>query len=261
MAELMSVRTRDVTVSQVLELYRRYVTRFKVPIEEAAKCGDAVLFEQVLKDTMQRDPYNTAHDDSPQSFNTLWRRGPDTRQWPQWFMLSCKSKARKERQWTGEEPAPDIDDYCYLLLNRAVNQGDVPMIHMLLSRGIDVNEPYAQENAKQNEGNPWSRLKDYTACALHTAAATSHHRVCSLLIELGADTQARDSDGNTPLHIALRFGTEEIIEMLTTPATIDCKNWIGRTALIELIDARASLKPAASISAVKVRPGHSWPAR
>ncbi|HZQ37957.1 MAG TPA: ankyrin repeat domain-containing protein [Dehalococcoidia bacterium] len=49
---------------------------------------------------------------------------------------------------------------------------------------------------------------------LHSAAAGRHHAVCSLLIQRGADVNARQHGGWTPLHAAAQHGDRALAELL-----------------------------------------------
>jgi ankyrin repeat protein len=46
---------------------------------------------------------------------------------------------------------------------------------------------------------------------LHWCAKRNHTRICSLLLEYGADTDAVDMGGKTPLYYALKEKNPEIV--------------------------------------------------
>ena len=45
-------------------------------------------------------------------------------------------------------------------------------------------------------------------------SCNSRLEICKLLLEAGASTKARDDNGNTPLHLAARWGFEKIVALL-----------------------------------------------
>ena len=49
---------------------------------------------------------------------------------------------------------------------------------------------------------------------LHYAAANGHKEIAELLIEKGADLNAKDEDGGTPLDVAISFNRTEIAALL-----------------------------------------------
>ena len=53
-----------------------------------------------------------------------------------------------------------------------------------------------------------------TGTALHWAANGGHKAVVRLLVERGADTKAKDNDGETVLHWAATGGNEAVVLLL-----------------------------------------------
>jgi ankyrin repeat protein len=50
--------------------------------------------------------------------------------------------------------------------------------------------------------------------ALHAAAANRHTVICAMLLQHGADVNARQHGGFTPLHAAAANGQEELVRLL-----------------------------------------------
>lgn len=66
---------------------------------------------------------------------------------------------------------------------------------------------------------------------LHSAAAGRHHAVCALLLERGADVNARQHGGWTPLHAAAQHGDRALAELLLAAgADLAACNDEGRSA-------------------------------
>jgi ankyrin repeat protein len=67
---------------------------------------------------------------------------------------------------------------------------------------------------------------------LHYAAYGGHKEIAELLIAEGADVNAKDEDGVTPLHEAAFGGYKEIAELLIAKgADVNAKNNGGETPL------------------------------
>jgi len=67
---------------------------------------------------------------------------------------------------------------------------------------------------------------------LHLAAEKGYLEVARLLVEKGADVNARDDDGTTPLHFAALWGHLEVARLLVEKgADVDARNNFGTTPL------------------------------
>lgn len=81
--------------------------------------------------------------------------------------------------------------------HRAVAEGDVEQIMLLIKKGADVN--VADEAGKT---------------PLHHAAESGKMEVVRLVVEAGANVHAVDKDGVTSLHTAAEFGNKDVVKIL-----------------------------------------------
>merc|ERR1711936_937703 len=83
--------------------------------------------------------------------------------------------------------------------------GNLKEVEMRLNMGEDVNQ---------------TQFPRYTT-ALHDATACGRTEVARLLIKRGADVNAKDYKGCTPLRLARRYGQDEIEMMLEAKGAKD----------------------------------------
>jgi len=106
--------------------------------------------------------------------------------------------------------APDWSIY------EAARFGKIEAVKQHIAAGVDVN-------AKQK----------YTGrTPLDRAAEGGHKEIAELLIEKGADVNAKKEDGQTPLYSAALYSHKEIVELLiANGAEVNAKNKYGETPL------------------------------
>ena len=88
--------------------------------------------------------------------------------------------------------------------------------------------------------------------ALHIVVAKRNAYWLSFLIEQGADNNAGDRNGDTPLILAARTGYGEgVAQLLRARADVDRANRLGETALIAAVQSarRRSSAPCSSLGA------------
>jgi len=95
-------------------------------------------------------------------------------------------------------------------LNQAVVDGDIDRVKSDISSGADVNSKYMG----------WTLL--------HIAVRNKRTEIAQLLIDKGADVNAKDNRGRAPVHLAVEFGQKAIVEAL-----------IAKGADLNIIDGRA----------------------
>jgi ankyrin repeat protein len=89
-------------------------------------------------------------------------------------------------------------------------------------------------NAKYRADNTY-RL-DRTS--LHFAAAAGYQAVAEVLLAHKADVNARDAEGHTPLHLAVRVGNGLVERLLNSGADANAQNNSGVTVLSQAVSWR-----------------------
>ena len=103
-----------------------------------------------------------------------------------------------------------------LQLYIACGYGDIYEVRSLIEKGADVNH----QNAKFG----WR--------CLHRAARKGFDEIMELLIEAGADVNARGNNGVTALHLAAYYGNDRSVAfLLEKGADIHAMNDYGRNPL------------------------------
>lgn len=116
---------------------------------------------------------------------------------------------------------PEYYDSAYI----AASRGDNDLLERMVRRGLDVNATTSTDPAF-----PVPTL-------LHEAVRHGCNRTVVFLREQGADVDAEDSEGNTPLILALssekgkRTANALLCEMGGKRANVNCKNVLGYTPL------------------------------
>ena len=103
-------------------------------------------------------------------------------------------------------------------LHSAARCGDLEMVQVLLDCGVDINSQSESRNTPLDYGSQDGHRNDA--------------RVARLLIAHGADPNARNMRGYTPLHRASEYGRIEIVRLLIEHgANVEVKDDEGRTPL------------------------------
>lgn len=124
-----------------------------------------------------------------------------------------------------------VNDHDINLLHLAAQGGHSNVIEFLIKKGIDVNAltkdgwsalhftcrkgyEKATEILLKHGINPDFVGLRYHRSALHYASEQGHSKVVALLLKAGAKTSGVDTNGDTPLALAIRREHEKTIELL-----------------------------------------------
>ena len=118
-------------------------------------------------------------------------------------------------------------------LTVACERGSTDIVKYFASKGADM----------ANAGGP------FRATGLHAAAAKGYGDLAAFLIESGADVNAKDSAGHTPLYYATRHGNTAIAEALKAKG--------GKGGTKAIAPAELLSKPIPAGQAIVVHTGHS----
>ncbi len=100
-------------------------------------------------------------------------------------------------------------------LQEAAAIGDVDLVTRLIDEGAQLDGAVIEDETA------------YTA--LHRAAIRGHRDIAELLLERGANVEARDFSGARPLHFAVENGHQDIVELLLAHgADVAVKDKLGR---------------------------------
>ncbi|XP_066603546.1 rabankyrin-5 [Prorops nasuta] len=111
---------------------------------------------------------------------------------------------------------PGPDGCQQTLLHKALDENKEEIAQFLIRSGCDLNTP----RKPGPDGSGGDEARD-NCTPLHLCCQWGLELVVQTLIEHGADVNARDSDGKTPIHIAIHNQHSQIINLLLCHPNID----------------------------------------
>lgn len=181
-------------------------------------------------------------DESADVVRFLMAKGADTRATDRVGMTALHAAANANDTETVRlllDASPDVNakdagDFTPLM-NAAMN-GNTAVARMLLARGARARDVSGRGDMKTHTAamvkNGRVALSDFTA--LHIASVTGPPELVKLLIDAGADLEAREGRGMTPLvlSVAADHANPEIVKLLMSAgASLDARDPSNETAL------------------------------
>ncbi|KAI8501925.1 hypothetical protein Bbelb_203370 [Branchiostoma belcheri] len=125
---------------------------------------------------------------------------------------------------------------------RAVEEGDVQTVRRGLDAGVDIRV------------KRWWGESNWTS--LHVASRYGQTEVAALLIEHGADLEAREERDQTSLHVASRYGrTEVAVLLIEHGADLEAKDKYANVAWCGVLMKDSDLLESVQVSAARACTG------
>jgi ankyrin repeat protein len=144
--------------------------------------------------------------------------------------------------------ADNYHDHDNTILYGAAASGNLEMVKVLLTEGLDVNAKDSSNNSLLHfaainnhletiilllqSGIDVNAKNNYGDSALHGPTAYGYKEVVQILLAQGVDVNAKNKEGNAALHVAAAYRQVEIIKiLLNAGADIHAKNQDGNSPL------------------------------
>jgi hypothetical protein len=139
------------------------------------------------------------------------------------FLLAPRAQIRQYSRMIETKYQPDMD-LLLRSLGYAITEGDEATVASLIKSGVDVNAPRIPGDMYRNSP------------VIMLAAASGYPSICSLIIDAGADVNAKDGAGETALHYAAARGHLEACRLLIAAgANVDAVDTTGNTPMFSAI--------------------------
>ncbi|XP_013925290.1 PREDICTED: rabankyrin-5 isoform X1 [Thamnophis sirtalis] len=135
------------------------------------------------------------------------------------------------------------------LLHRAIDENSEPIACFLIRSGCDVNSP--RQPGANGEGDEEAHDRQ---TPLHLAACWGLEETVQCLLEFGANVNAQDAEGKTPIHVAIINQHNTIIQMMISHSAIQL-NLRDRQGLTPFACAMTYKNNKAAEAILKREPG------
>ena len=110
----------------------------------------------------------------------------------------------------------DIDRKVKVALAKAIEKNGIEKTFKTLGIPEDIITTIKEKGEFLNEGADVNAKDNKGNTPLHKAAQKGHLEFIEFLVGKGADVNAKNDDGNTPLHRAAYYGQFQVIKFLTS---------------------------------------------
>lgn len=130
----------------------------------------------------------------------------------------------------------ETDQVGYRALHYAVANNQIKLVSWLIEKGVNIETGEFYEKRKSwslGKTKSQSERKTQRVSSLFLAVKNNHQEMVESLLSHGADIEALNSSGSTPLMVAAAYGHLDIVKLLLSKgAKTDKRNEYGNTALL-----------------------------
>lgn len=138
-----------------------------------------------------------------------------------------------------------VNNCSWSLLHRAIYENDEETACFLIRNGCDVNSARKPGTGDQGGAEAWDGLTP-----LHLSCAAAQDQVVQCLVERSADVNAQDSEGRSPIHIAITTKNPIITHILLSHPEVNfsLKDRLGQTPFVVAMNCRDNEASAAILA-------------